>query len=195
MSILLDGQPLQFDDSDFPLLIQSREGLGASTFVINLMADLFRAGRKILFFSAKPAAKEGLRRLLGDDGLAETEFAPGDGDLAGKRAVVVGSSKAKDFLSVIRRLPDMPERVILVKNVEDYGPDVIEAIEETRLFILAGDLDRTPLGKEIWDREFATRICFSPPVTVGMDAENFPILDKFHGQFVGRGIEGLVRLG
>ena len=194
--MLLNGEPAGFEDADFPMLIQSREGLGASAFVINLMAELFRAGRKILFFTAKPMAKDDLRKLLGEEGLKDTEFVTGVDAVTGKRAVVVASGKAEDFLAVSRSLTDLPERVVLVKNVEEYGPEILEAvIEGMRLYILAGDLDRTPLGKEIWDRGFATRICFSPPVSVGADVENFPMLDKFHGLSSGQRLNGTVRSG
>ena len=193
MAILLNDRPIRFEDADFPMIIHAREGLGASFFVVNLMAELFRQGWKLLFFTAFHMAKDDLKQLLGTDGLARTEFVTGREAVAGRQAVVVSSGEAADLAAVRRRLPDLDERIVLIKNIERYGREVLDGLADQRRLILAGDIDLSPFAPEIWARGAATRLYFSRPAT--FEVGDLPELPKFQGFAAGRRLGGLVRLG
>lgn len=192
MQILLDEKVLTLQRQDFPLLISGRDGSGASHFSVCLMADLFKRGHKIVFFTALPPAKDELRGLLTHEELADVGFFNPQEEIIPKKGIVLNSGEEIDFIDAIRRIPDIQDRIILVKNMERYTHALLDSLSGLSLLVLSGDLDKTSYGDMLHDKNFLTKIYFS-------QSEKFPLEDfgdlaKYRGILHGERIKGFVSL-
>lgn len=161
MKVFVDKQEVRFETEDFPILISAHGGSGASLFSIHLMLNLFRQGKKILFFSAFPAAKEDFLRLLTEEEHGEVEFIERAEDATGKQAILARSGDESVLLDLIRMLSDITDRVVLIKNIEEYSPAVGELIKRLDLVVASGDIDQCSFVNMVTEKSFPTKIFFS----------------------------------
>ncbi len=192
MSILVDGQRVDFHDQDFPLLISGQEGSGASYFSVGLMVNLFRQGRKIVFFTAFPAAKEEFKKALTEKELQEVEFIDRGDHVLGRRAIVIRSGEEADFIEVMQQLQDVNDRVVLVKNMENYSVALFDQIKDKKSIVLSGDIDKCAFFAEIKNQRFSTVIFFSQPAKYPID--HFRKLKKYQGMIVSQRYHGIIGL-
>jgi len=146
IDILINGEKAEFSDSDFPLLISGAEKRGVSFFSVCLMAKLANSGRKIIFFSAYPSAKEELRKQL----------MPGI-----KEALIIESGEESDFIKSLSETDDLAERIVLVKNFDRYSPKLFEAVKGLKKIIFAGNLDNCCFADQLLQSGLAAKIFFS----------------------------------
>ncbi len=146
MSILLNNQKLNFGLDSFPMLISGACKTGSSFFSIYLLVKLLESGYKVLFFSAYPAAKEEFRKQLGGN----TED-----------AIIIESGEEDAFLETIKSIPDLAERIILIKNIDNYSQKIFEAVKDLKLVIFSGDLDECQFFDKLIEKDFVSKIFFS----------------------------------
>lgn len=177
IDILIDGKNTEFSDADFPMLISGAEKRGVSFFSICLMAKLVASGRRILFFSAYPSAKEELRKQLPSE--------------AG--ALIIDSGEERAFLKAISKTEDLAERFVLVKNFDLFSPALFSAVQGLKRVIFAGDLDNCRFSDRLLQAGLATKIFFSQSKKdpqVGM--VDCP---RYEGKIFSSRKRGIVKLG
>jgi hypothetical protein len=114
---------------------------------------MFLRGAKILFFTAYVMAKDDfLAQTAGRE--ADIFFAESAEQLPGAekyQAVILRSGDSDLFKEALKSLPDLSERVILVKNFERFDREVINASLGFKKIILSGNIDKceTPLPLEL----------------------------------------------
>lgn len=177
MNILLDDKKVKFNKLDMPLLIHGAEKTGASFFSICFLANLLKDGAKNILFSAYPMAREEFRKQI--NGYE-------------KDAIIIDSSDEKVLIERLKNIQNLKERVLLIKNIDNYSPDIFAAVKDLELVIFSGDLDKCQFANSIINKKFTTKIFFS-------SSEKYPQyelsnLPKYHGKVVGDINNGIVSL-
>ncbi|MEI6511139.1 MAG: hypothetical protein WCO25_03800 [Candidatus Uhrbacteria bacterium] len=192
MNTQLNDSPTTFTTSDLPALVSGAEKHGASHLALCLMVDLFRQGNKVVIFSAFAAAKDDFKLMLTADELERVEsVGPGDA-IVGKQAVLVNPGDAKALVAVLGKLDDLQERVILVKNIERFSLETLDAVRRLPHVVYSGDADDCPFADELATVDFATKIFFTP--SMRFPVEGMPALEKYQGYAVGTEKNGVVTL-
>ena len=127
MNILVNNRKTDFSNDDFPMLISGACKTGTSFFSVCLLADLLTSGKKVLLFSAYPAAKEAFREQIASNQ---------------ENAFIIESGEEQVFIDTIKEVPDLHERIILIKNIENYSEKIFNAVKDLKLVIFSGDLDK-----------------------------------------------------
>ncbi|MFA4942612.1 MAG: hypothetical protein WC564_03190 [Patescibacteria group bacterium] len=178
MNILIDNKKVSFIENDFPILIHGVEKSGASFFSVCLLADLLKDGMKVLLFSAYPMAKEEFKKqIIGYE----------------DNAIIIDSGEEQDFINTINNTSDLSERIVLIKNIDNYSSKLFDAVRDLKLVIFSGDLNKCKFADELVNKTFASKILFSP-------SEKYPQYDltgllKYHGKIFSDKYNGIISLG
>ena len=190
--LLLDNQDHYFTEDALPCLITYAEKSGGSHYSITLLADLFARGAKVLMLTAYGAAKDNfLEQAQGlEDKISYvTDADQLDTDFQG---IILESGNERLFLQTVLQLPDLQERVVLVKNMEFFSPDIFRACLDFPKLILSGDLDKCESREQIVAHKFKTIIAFTKP-QAALPIE-IPALEKYHGYFWNAEQQGIVSI-
>jgi len=177
MDILVNNKNTIFNKKDFPMLISGIDKTGTSFFSICLLANLLKAGEKVLFFSAYQAAKEAFAEQITNNK---------------ENAIVIESGEEEIFLEVIKNTPDLSERFLLIKNMEVYSEKVFEATKGLNLVIFSGDLDKCSFADKLVEKDFSSKIFFSQ--SEKYPQEGLGNLPKYFGKIIGNRINGIIKL-
>lgn len=177
MNILLNNRSLDFSAADLPILISGAEKKGASLFSVCLLANLLKTGHKVILFSAHPAAKEEFRNQVGTD--------------SGK-ALIIDSESEVDFIEIIKNLPDLSERVVLIKNIDSYSRKLFAAVKDLKFTIFSGDLDKCQFADDLLKKSFGSKIFFS--LSEKDPIAGLELLPKYSGRIIGEKHNGEVSL-
>ena len=107
MNIKINNEIVSFDKEDFPMLISGQPHVGTSFFSVFLMSELVKQGEKVVFFTAFPQAKELFKSQIGDN--------------SNENVLIINSGDENLFLESVDKIKDFSERVVLVKNMENYA--------------------------------------------------------------------------
>ncbi len=192
-SILLNDRMFRINSNIMPCLIHGIDNSGASLLTVSVIADLYRQGYKVLFLSGYPMAREELVSqteepdstvLVDDENTLQSSFS--------KRVIFIPRDKIDLFIKATHTLPDISERIILIKNIDLFPIHVFEAIRNRGKIILSGDLDKCNYRDEILKVSLKTKILFSQPdADIGL---TIPKLEKFKGYFLSNKERGVVAL-
>lgn len=190
--ILLNKKEYKFSINDLPCLIHGKEGSGASFFSVFLISKLFQAGNKILFFTAYPMAKEELQNQIGNQGGVDFIEKGFQIKNANSKAIIMKSGDEKLFLKAIEELCDINERIIFIKNVENYKKELFKKLINYNRIIISGDLDQCNNFDLIDSIKYKIKILFS-------DSKNdlqisLPQLKKYEGYFFSKNKEGILNI-
>lgn len=193
-NILLDNNEFNFTENDLPCLVTYAEKTGGSHFSICMIADLFRSGSKILFLTAYPMAKENFLEQVGEDN-SKISFISSLEDLdkvKNTQVIILESGNESLFLEVAKILPDLRERVILIKNIEVFSEKVFDVCLDLDKVILSGHLDECTDKERISKKEYSSIIAFSKPeITLPIKV---PELEKYNGYLAGKHTKGIVKV-
>lgn len=192
----MDKKEFHFSEADLPLLIHGAHKTGASFFTVTVAVQMFLAGKKLLFFTAYPMAREEFMTQISGSGKEKDVFYLEREEDIEKASdfctVIVKSGDSELCLKAFRTLPDIKDRVVLVKNIESILTKALfSAVKGHNKLILSGDLDGVGFAGEITPLGFKTKIFFSKPVVdVGVKV---PDLEKYVG-FMASRENGLITL-
>jgi len=191
---LLNNKVFHFNENNLPCLVHYKEKTGGSQFTITLVADLFLQGSKILFLTAYPMAKDNFfEQTKGME--SKIFFVKSNKDLikAEKyQAIILKSGDSNLYLEALKTLPDLKERVVLLKNFEIFDKNILEKSLELEKIVLSGDLDNSVVKKQISNKAYKTTILFSNPETSLLIKA--PELKKYTGYMKTGDKKGLVTL-
>lgn len=165
--ILLNTESYSFTETDLPCLITYGEKMGGSHLSITLVAQLFSQGSKILFLTAYPMARENFLEQIGED-QSRITFVNSVSDLQESLTapvILLESGNESLFLEAVKRISNIREYVILVKNIEKFNSDVFDAILDFKKIILSGNIDECVAKEAIAKKKFETIIAFNQPDT------------------------------
>jgi hypothetical protein len=189
MKTLLNDERFNFSKGDLPLLIHGAHKTGASLFSVAVAVQLFLAGKKLLFLTAYPMAREEfIAQIAGSGKEKDVFYLEREEDIKKSSnfcAVIVKSGDFELCLKAFRKLKDIGDRVVLVKNIESILTEALFfAVKGHDKLILSGDLDGISFAGKIISLEFKSRVFFSKPViNVGL---SIPNLEKYVGFMTGR---------
>lgn len=177
MDILIDNIKVNFSKNEFPILIHGAEKTGASFFSVCLLANLLKSGIKTFLFSAYPMAKEEFRKqTIGYE----------------KNSIIIDSGDEQALLEALQKTSGLDERVVLIKNIDNYSVNVFNAVKNLELIIFSGDLDNCQFADSLIDKNFSTTILFSASEKYYQyDVNNLP---KYHGKIISNTYNGVVSL-
>ncbi len=178
MKILINDKEVIFNKEDFPMLINGAGKSGASFFSLSLLVNLFENGEKVLLFSAFDPAKEEFRKQLGGS--------------INENAIVIESGDEENFINELDKVSDLPERIVLCKNIEHYSPNLFNKLKDQELIIFSGDIDKCEFGGKLAIKDFKTKIFFSYPEKLKI--ENKIELPKYKGLIISQKDNGVISL-
>lgn len=190
--ILINDGIYQVKENDLPCLITYAEKTGGSHFSVSMIADLFLQGRKILFLTAYPMAKDNFfQQIKGHE--KNTSFITEENQLdTTSQAIILESGNEALFLQTLKRLNDLYERIILVKNMEVFSQAVFDACLDKQKIILSGNIDKCVAKKQIAAKKFHTVVVFSQSeINLRVD---LPVLEKYTGYWHGEEMSGSAKL-
>lgn len=189
-SLLLNEHPFNARENDLPCLITYGEKTGGSHFSIVLVANLFQQGSKLLFFTAYPMARDDfMEQIKGneDQVLYITDINQLDPTF---QCIIIQSGNEELFLEVLEKLPDVKERVILVKNIEAFSDRIFENLVHEDKIILSGNIDLSTSKESLTKRKYSSLVVFSKPeIDLGIDTPN---LEKYAGYLKNERESGIV---
>jgi hypothetical protein len=165
--VLLNWQPYTLKEDNLPCLITYEKHTGGSHLSITLIASLFLQGSKILFFSAYPMAKDNFLNQVEENNsnVALVDSVDDLEEAINKDAIIIESGNANLFLSAIKILPDLNERVIFIKNIEIFNEEIFNICFIFDKIIISGDVDACNFRERIPNKKFNTIIAFNQPET------------------------------
>lgn len=172
------NEALELTDIDFPVLINGVPKVGASLFTVTMAVNLFLQGKKLLFFTAYPMAREEFMDQLAGTGREKDIFyleRPEDIEKASNyQVVIVKSGDVGLCLTVLKEMLSLSERIIFVKNIESIlTQELFEAVKDYQLLVLSGNVGAVLFSDQIIKLLFATKFSFS-------------VLKKYTGLMEGR---------
>jgi hypothetical protein len=179
--LLLNQEPYVISENNLPCLVTYGEHMGGSHLSIALVANLFLSGSKILFLTAYPMARENFLEQIGTNhsGIAFVDSIPELEKALSAQAIILKSGDENLFIEAVKVLPDLHERVVLIKNMEVFGETVFDVSLSLEKIILSGNIDACISKGKIVKKNFSTIIVFNQPeIKIGF---NVPPLEKYTG--------------
>ena len=159
-----------------------------------MAVDLFLQGSKILFLTAYPMAKDNFLEQVGSDH-SKIAFVTSVEELEKAKdtqVIILESGNETLFNEVVKILPDLQERVILIKNMEVFSKAVFDVCLGLEKVILSGNIDTCTDEERISKKVFKIIIAFSQPET-SLPIE-IPTLEKYTGYLLGNNKSGIVEI-
>ena len=177
MNILINNKKVNFKTNDFPILIHGYPKTGSSLFSVALLADLLKNDNKVIFFSAYPEAKEVFRNEINSIDV---------------NALIIDSGDEQVFIETIKNINDLNERIVLIKNIENYSLKLFEVVRDLKYVIFSGNIDECNFIDELIKKEFITKIFFSQSKKYYQDEiEDLP---RYFGKITSKEHNGLISL-
>jgi len=192
--LILNNEDYKVTREDLPYLVIYGDKSGGSHFTITLMVDLLKSGAKILFFTAFPMAKDNFLEQIGGQNI-EVAFVNSLEDLENHKeseVIILDSGNESLFIDVVRLLPDINERVILVKNIEAFSARVFEACLSLNNIVLSGHLDTCVSKDKIMDKKYNSMVVFTKP-EIALHVE-VPELPKWSGYLSSTNQTGIIKV-
>lgn len=193
-SFLLNKQPFKISERDLPCLITYGDGMGGSHLSVTLVANLFLQGSKILFLTAYQMAKENFLQQVGPDysKIASVNSLSELQEAKDAQVIILESGNEALFLEVVNSIPDLHERIILVKNIEVFSDKVFEVCLNLEKVILSGNIDTCVAKEKISQHKFKTIIAFNQP-TISLPI-TVPPLEKWTGYLLSSDKNGIIAI-
>ncbi len=190
--ILLNDEIYQVKENDLPCLINYAKKAGGSHFSVSMIVDLFLQGKKILFLTAYPMAKDNFfEQIRGHED--KTSFITQEENLnTNDQAIILESGNENLFLQALKKLPDINERIILIKNMEVFSQAVFDVCLNKEKLILSGNIDKCVAKNEIATKKFNTVVIFSgPEINLNILV---PDLEKYVGYWWNKNVSGQTKI-
>lgn len=190
--ILLNETVFHLKNSDMPCLIHGEKHTGTSYFSIALLADYFRQGHKVLFFSAFSRGSDAFISLIPEiKSVGKIQIFEDIVKHKDKQVILVKSGDEELFITALKEFPEGNTRSIFVKNIESFSQKVWSILSDKNNLIVSGNIELCGYKEVLLSKSFKTKILFSniPSLLVTL-----PPLEKYEGLLLGQDTGGLVQV-
>ena len=178
-NILLNNKKFHFTKNHLPLLIHGKDHTGASLCTVTAISDLYLQGNKILFLSGYPMARdEFLTQTNSSNDFVVVDQKTKLGEVDKYKAIFIHRENADLFIKLTKVLPDINERIVLVKNINLFNKEILYTAKEFKLLILSGNIDESSYEAN-YIKKLKTKIFHSQP-KMNL-ALKIPKLEKYAG--------------
>lgn len=109
-----------------------------------------------------------------------------------KKTIFIKRETPELFIEAVKTIPNIKERVILIKNFDLFDVSIYDAVKENHNLILSGNLDHCAYKISALDNNWKIKIFFSQPdVNI---VNNLPKLEKYQGYVLSDYKKGIVSL-
>lgn len=192
--ITLNNEFYNAGAGDFPYIVVYGDKSGGSHFTITLMVQLFATDSKMLFFTAFPMATDNFLGQIGSDhsNVAIVKNLEDLKKYENSQAIILDSGNEALFMEAIKELKDINERIILVKNMEAFSSDTLNACLDFNNIILSGNIDTCIEKEKIMQKTFKSIVAFTKPeISLPIDV---PELEKWTGYLDGGDKKGIIKV-
>jgi hypothetical protein len=192
--ITLNNEDYNVTEKELPYLVVYGRQSGGSHFTLTLVKDLFLSGSKILFLTAFHMAKDSFLEQVGTDH-SQISFVTNTDELKNaqnSQCIIIESGNENLFIESIKILPDINERVVLVKNIEAFSMPIFDHSLNLNKIIISGDIDNCVAKDEIIKKSFETIVAFNKTETV-LPIE-VPVLEKWSGYLSSQSKKGIIKV-
>jgi hypothetical protein len=192
--ILLNNEDYKVTEQDLPYLVIYGDKSGGSHFTVTLMADLFRSGSKILFFTAFPMAKDNFLEQVGGSNskIAFVNSAEELESYKDSEAIILNSGDEDLFVEALKSLSGINERVVLVKNIEAFSAKVFDSCLNLEKVVLSGHIDACVAKDKIMEKKYNSMVVFTKPeITLQIGV---PELEKWTAYLSTQSKTGIIRV-
>ncbi len=154
-----------------PMLIHGEEGSGASSYTICIAAQL-SLQNNILFLCGYSMAEEAFEKEVGSNY---------------KKVGFYTLDKVAEFFPRLQSISTSD--VVIVKNIELFGENVLDAVSGVNKLIISGDLNHSDYKSKIMKHEFKRKVLFS-----ALEEMQTPKLEKYSGAFISDSFIGVTKL-
>ncbi|MBP6883973.1 MAG: hypothetical protein KBC06_01950 [Candidatus Pacebacteria bacterium] len=162
--VLLNGDEFECGENNLPLLIHGEDKAGASLFTITFAVNLFASGSKLLFLTGYEMAREEFLKQT-------TSTHKGD-----DAVIFFLKDEVEEFARYMTTLPDINDRVIVIKNIDLFDEKTFDLIGNKQKIIISGDINKCPYKNKIQQMNFVTKVLFSK-----LEDNEIPELQKYQG--------------
>ena len=189
---LLNNKEYHIGEDGLPCLIHYTPKSGGSHFSVAMVADLFLRGSKILFLTAYPMAKDNfMQQIKGEE--SKTSYITDVSQIStDTQAIILESGNEGLYLEAVKKLNDLSERVVLIKNIEVFSDAVFDHCLKLQKVILSGNIDTCSAKKQISSISYKSKVLFNK-AEADLKVE-LPSLKKYQGYLWATGKEGLVQV-
>lgn len=192
--IILNNEEYRVTEGELPYLVIYGEKSGGSHFTITLVKELFLSGSKVLFFTAFPIASDNFLEQIGPDhsNIALVNTKEDLEKYKDAQVIILGSGNEDLFVDAIANLPDIKERVVLVKNIEVFSMNVFNVCINLEKIIFSGDIDKCVAKDMIISKSYKSAVVFTKPeVSLFF---SIPELPKWYGYLESENHKGLITI-
>ncbi len=172
--ILLDGSNFECNKNNLPLLIHGEDKAGASLFTITFAANLFASSSKLLFLTGYHMAKEEFLKQVGSSYKSNNSV------------IFCSKDKVEEFTKLATTLPDINERVVIIKNIDLFDEKTFDLISNKQKIIISGNISKCAFKDKILHMKFKTKVIFSE-----IEVTRIPELQKYEGFLMKGNISGI----
>ena len=192
-TVSVNNNPFSLTETDLPCVISYPEKSGGSYTSIVLLTQILSAGSKIIFFTAYPMAKNELLEQIGTDNinvflLTENEQIEHAKDF---QVIIIQSGNEILLRETINRIPDIEQRVLFIKNIENYTEETVLACMQFQKRLISGDINMCAntdfFRKTYWE----TIIAFAEQVNLSIPV---PSLEKYQAYVQSSRISGILSM-
>lgn len=185
--LLLNNKKYSFKESCLPCFITYKEKTGGSQISISIIADLFLNGSKILFITAYSAGKDNFIEQIGDI-KSDVLYVNDIEKLNSKNpAIIIESGNELLFLEALKKLDDIEDRIIFVKNIETFSYNLLQKCLQFNKIIISGDINNNLLK----NKNIKSIITFNENLELNF---NVPKLPKYTGYFHSESDIGFIKI-
>ncbi|MBP9816024.1 hypothetical protein KBD09_02190 [Candidatus Woesebacteria bacterium] len=148
--ISLNREPLDIISLEFPILINGADKTGASHYSIELLAELYKANNKILFFSGYEMAKSAIKERLGDI-------------FDEQKIRILDDANEEQLMEALKTTPDIESHVLYIKNFDLYAPETIKEVLKFSRVLFMGDVEKAKAKEDIVAFDWKTKVSFGRP--------------------------------
>ena len=185
-TILLNDIEFEIGEDRLPCLVSYAPKQGGSHLTMVIVANMFLQGSKVLILTAYPMAKDKFHEQIGGDN-ENVAFVTSENEIEAnknKQAIILESGNEKLFEPALKTLEDIGDRVILIKNIEQFGDQVIKLCQPFVKTILSGDMNNCLGAKGLFEKGYFKSV-------INFDLPN---LDKYQGFYRDADQEGKISI-
>lgn len=166
-SLFLDSELFQPNSALLPCLIHWAHKSWASFFSICFVASLIESGKKCIFYTAFPMAKEAILSMIPADCFVHITDETDLTQIPSDKSLLLESGNQTLLKKVIRSLEQLDEYIVFIKNVEELEVATFSIVMHHPLLVASGSVEQCIYPEILVELQRTSHILFSPASALG----------------------------